>query len=97
VKSWTKASVDGRKQHDIMMIHMQPKYAVRSFFNSPTKFPVHSFPLQTPSAAGAPRVRRTAKRKLDDLDDIEDVPVQKEEEEVPVPGRESLTFHARTR
>ncbi|KAJ7154986.1 hypothetical protein C8R43DRAFT_1126376 [Mycena crocata] len=45
VRPWTKASREGY-EHDIIVTHMLPKYAV-------------------PSAAGAPKVKRTPKRKLD--------------------------------
>ncbi|KAJ7648251.1 hypothetical protein DFH06DRAFT_1135694 [Mycena polygramma] len=66
MKLWTKSSSEARRQHDTMIIHMQPKYA-------------------TPTAAGAPKVERTAKRKLDDTDDIDAVQEPKSIDDLRVP------------
>ncbi|KAJ6576492.1 hypothetical protein DFH09DRAFT_804372, partial [Mycena vulgaris] len=68
IKNWTKASVEGRQQHDIMMVTMQPKYGA-------------------PSAAGAPKPKRAAKRGLDEVDGIDTAPVKSASPEVAVePG-----------
>ncbi|KAJ7136460.1 hypothetical protein C8R43DRAFT_842870, partial [Mycena crocata] len=62
VKDWTKSSVDGREQHDVLVVHLPPKYAV-------------------PSAAGAPKIKRVAKRRLDEVDD-----------DTPAPPSSDLVF-----
>jgi hypothetical protein len=68
-----------------MVIHSLAKYAVR--FPVPRMLSLTL--LQTPSAAGAPRIRPTAKRSLDDEEDIEGAPIVKVDEEVAEPDRES--------
>ncbi|KAJ7819543.1 hypothetical protein B0H13DRAFT_1661360 [Mycena leptocephala] len=73
VKSWTKASKDGSPNHDVMMVHMLPKYAV-------------------PSAAGAPKAKRVAKRKLDEVDE-EAGPSDKPEPEIAIPSDIKLGAH----
>ncbi|KAJ7120674.1 hypothetical protein C8R43DRAFT_1136625 [Mycena crocata] len=73
VKEWTKASVEGRQQHDVIVVHLEPKYSV-------------------PSAAGAPKVRRVAKRKLDEVDD--ETPVDRDDPgEFPGPDDIKLGAH----
>ncbi|KAJ7439440.1 hypothetical protein B0H11DRAFT_2253912 [Mycena galericulata] len=66
VKLWTKTSIEGRQQHDTMMVQLPVKYAI-------------------PSAAGAPRIRRTAKRRLDDVDEEGAAAIAKKEEVLEKP------------
>ncbi|KAJ6560616.1 hypothetical protein DFH09DRAFT_1364770 [Mycena vulgaris] len=49
VRSWTRCSRPDGVEHDTIIAHMMPKYAI-------------------PSAAGAPKVKRTPKRKTDAID-----------------------------
>ncbi|KAJ7663749.1 hypothetical protein DFH06DRAFT_986320, partial [Mycena polygramma] len=81
VKNWTKPGKEGSENHDVIMMSMLPKYGVR-------------VPFDVPSAAGAPKVKRTAKRKLDEVDTDEGPSTKPEADKTSEPARASISLNS---